>query len=41
MVEVHAFDPSRGRGITEFKASLADIVSSRMARDVQRNLVSN
>ena len=41
-----AFNPSRlkrgrGRWISEFKASLIYRVSSRTARDAQRNLVSN
>jgi hypothetical protein len=39
-VVVHAFNPSRGRGISEFKASLVYRVSSRTARDTQRNHVS-
>ena len=45
---VHAFNPSnrgggggrRGRQISEFKASLVYKVSSRTARTIQRNLVS-
>jgi hypothetical protein len=34
---VHAFDPSRGRQISEFEASLVYRVSSRTARATQRN----
>jgi hypothetical protein len=37
---VHAFDPSRGRQISEFEASLVYRVSSRTARATQRNPVS-
>ena len=41
---MHACNPStlggRGRQISEFKASLVYRVSSRTARDIQRNLVS-
>jgi hypothetical protein len=33
-------DPSRGRQISEFKASLVYRVSSRTVRDIQRNPVS-
>jgi hypothetical protein len=36
----HAFNPSRGRQISEFKASLVYRVSSRTARATQRNPVS-
>ena len=39
-VVVHAFNPSRGRQISEFKASLVYRVSSRTARAIQRNPVS-
>jgi hypothetical protein len=40
---VHAFNLSRGRGrwISEFKAGLVYKVSSRTARAIQRNPVSN
>jgi hypothetical protein len=38
-VVVHAFNPSRGRRISEFKASLVYRVSSRTARATQRNPV--
>jgi hypothetical protein len=44
-VVVHAFNPSskggRGRPISEFEASLVYKVSSRTARAIQRNPVSN
>jgi hypothetical protein len=36
----HTFNPSRGRWISEFKASLVYRVSSRTARAIQRNIVS-
>jgi hypothetical protein len=36
----HAFNPRRGRQISEFKASLVYKVSSRTARAIQRNPVS-
>jgi hypothetical protein len=36
----HAFNPSRGRQISEFEASLVYRVSSRIARATQRNPVS-
>jgi hypothetical protein len=36
----HAFNPSRGRQISEFEASLVYRVSSRTARTAQRNPVS-
>jgi hypothetical protein len=36
----HAFNPSRGRRISEFEASLVYKVSSRTARATQRNPVS-
>jgi hypothetical protein len=36
---VHTFNPSRGRRISEFKASLVYKVSSRTARATQRNPV--
>jgi hypothetical protein len=36
----HAFNPSRGRWISEFEASLVYKVSSRTARATQRNPVS-
>ena len=36
----HAFNPSRGRQISEFKASLVYKVSSKTARATQRNPVS-
>jgi hypothetical protein len=36
----HAFNPSRGRWISEFEASLVYKVSSRTARAIQRNPVS-
>jgi hypothetical protein len=36
----HAFNPSRGRRISEFEASLVYKVSSRTARAIQRNPVS-
>jgi hypothetical protein len=39
-VVAHAFDPSRGRRISEFEASLVYKVSSRTARAIQRNPVS-
>jgi hypothetical protein len=35
----HAFNPSRGRRISEFEASLVYKVSSRTARGIQRNPV--
>jgi hypothetical protein len=38
-VVVHAFNPSRGRRISEFEASLVYRVSSRTARATQRNPV--
>jgi hypothetical protein len=38
-VVVHAFNPSRGRWISEFKASLVYKVSSRTAMAIQRNPV--
>ena len=44
MVEMHAFDPSSREAeswISEFKASLVYNVSSRTARTIQRNPVSN
>jgi hypothetical protein len=37
---VHAFNPSKGRQISEFEASLVYKVSSRTARAIQRNPVS-
>jgi hypothetical protein len=40
MVVAHAFNPGRGRQISEFKASLVYKVSSRTARAIQRNPVS-
>jgi hypothetical protein len=43
-VVAHAFNPitcsGRGRQISEFEASLVYRVSSRIARAIQRNLVS-
>jgi hypothetical protein len=36
----HAFNPSRGRWISEFEASLVYTVSSRTARATQKNPVS-
>jgi hypothetical protein len=39
-VVAHAFNPSRGRQISEFEASLVYRVSSRTARSTQRNPVS-
>jgi hypothetical protein len=36
----HAFNPSRGRQISEFEASLVYKVSSRTAMAIQRNPVS-
>jgi hypothetical protein len=36
----HAFNPSKGRQISEFEASLVYKVSSRTARGIQRNPVS-
>jgi hypothetical protein len=39
-VVAHTFNPSRGRRISEFKASLVYRVSSRTARATQRNPVS-
>jgi hypothetical protein len=39
-VVVHSFNPSRGRRISEFEASLVYRVSSRTARAIQRNPVS-
>jgi hypothetical protein len=39
-VVAHAFNPSRGRRISEFEASLVYKVSSRTARAIQRNTVS-
>jgi hypothetical protein len=39
-VLARAFNPSRGRQISEFKASLVYKVSSRTARAIQRNPVS-
>lgn len=39
-VVLHAFDLSRGRGISDFKASLVYIVRSRIVSATQRNLVS-
>jgi hypothetical protein len=39
-VAAHAFNPSRGRQISEFEASLVYKVSSRTARAIQRNPVS-
>ena len=36
----HAFNPSRGRWISEFEASLVYKVSSRRARAIQRYPVS-
>jgi hypothetical protein len=39
-VVAHAFNPSRGRRISEFEASLVYKVSSRTARAIQRNPVS-
>jgi hypothetical protein len=39
MVVAHAFNPGRGRQISEFKASLVYKVSSRTARATQRNPV--
>jgi hypothetical protein len=36
---VHAFNPSRGRWISEFEASLVYKVSFRTARATQRNPV--
>jgi hypothetical protein len=39
-VVAHAFNPSRGRWISEFEASLVYKVSSRTARAAQRNPVS-
>jgi hypothetical protein len=39
-VVVHAFNPSRGRWISEFEASLVYKVSSRTARATQRNPIS-
>jgi hypothetical protein len=38
-VVAHAFNPSRGSRISEFKASLVYKVSSRTARAIQRNPV--
>jgi hypothetical protein len=38
-VVAHAFNPSRGRRISEFEASLVYKVSSRTARATQRNPV--
>jgi hypothetical protein len=40
-VVAHAFNPCRGRRISEFEASLVYKVSSRTARAIQRNPVSN
>ena len=37
---VHSFNPSRGRQISEFEASLVYKVCSRTARAIQRNPVS-
>jgi hypothetical protein len=39
-VVAHTFNPSTGRRISEFKASLVYKVSSRTARTIQRNPVS-
>jgi hypothetical protein len=39
-VVAHAFNPSKGRPISEFEASLVYKVSSRAARAIQRNPVS-
>jgi hypothetical protein len=39
-VVAHAFNPSRGRWISEFEAILVYKVSSRTARAIQRNPVS-
>jgi hypothetical protein len=39
-VVAHAFNPSRGRRISEFEASLVYRVSSRTARTIQRNPAS-
>jgi hypothetical protein len=39
-VVAHAFDPSRGRQISEFEASLVYKVSSMTAKAIQRNPVS-
>jgi hypothetical protein len=39
-VVAHAFNPSRGRRISEFEVSLVYRVSSRTARAIQRNPVS-
>jgi hypothetical protein len=36
----HTFNPSRGRRISEFEASLVYKVSSRTVRAIQRNPVS-
>ena len=38
-VVAHTFNPSTGRRISEFKASLVYKVSSRTARTIQRNPV--
>jgi hypothetical protein len=38
-VVAHAFNPSRGRRISEFEDSLVYKLSSRTARDIQRNPV--
>jgi hypothetical protein len=39
-VVAHAFNPNRGRRVSEFEASLVYRVSSRTARATQRNPVS-
>jgi hypothetical protein len=40
VVVVHSFYPSKGRWISEFKATLGYRESSRIARAIQRNPVS-